>query len=71
MHQELIKQTALFITQMCNKMAEDDVPHNVAFIRGPPLRYDPTSPAPNDDYVVRVYVWPRRPPLGKRVSKRL
>jgi len=65
-HESLIKQTALFMTQMCNKLAEDDVPHNVAFIRGSPLRYDPTSPAPNDDYVVRVYLWPRRPTLGKR-----
>ena len=58
----------MFVAKMCSKMAEDDVPHNVAFVRGKPLRHAPNSLSDSDDYPVRVYIWPRRPTLGARVS---
>ena len=58
----------MFVAKMCSKMAEDDVPHNVAFVRGKPLRHAPNSLSDSDEYPVRVYIWPRRPTLGSRVS---
>ena len=66
---DTIKEAAMFVARMCNKMSEDDVPHNVAFIRGKPLRYSSTSLTSSDEYIVRLYIWPRRPTLGARVRK--
>ena len=58
----------MFVARMCKKFSDDDIPHNVAFIRGKPLRYNASSLTTNDDYIVRLYVWPRRPTLGIRVG---
>ena len=58
----------MFVAKMCSKMAEDDVPHNVAFVRGKPVRHSMNSLSDSDEYPIRVYIWPRRPTLGARVS---
>jgi len=68
--EKTIKKCSMFVAKMCSKMAEDDVPHNVAFVRGKPLRHAPNSLSDSDEYPVRVYIWPRRPTLGARVSYR-
>lgn len=58
----------MFVAKMCSKMAEDDVPHNVAFVRGKPVRHSTNSLSDSNEYPIRVYIWPRRPTLGARVN---
>ena len=48
---------------LCEKLADDNMAHNIAFIRGKRLNHEIDS----DEFVLRVYIWPRRPTLGSRV----
>ena len=57
-------KVAQFVTVLCEKLADDNMAHNVAFIRGKDLNHE----IDNDEYIVRVYIWPRRPLLGVKVA---
>lgn len=56
-------KVAQFTTVLCERMADDNMAHNVAFIRGKQLNRG----IDNDEYIIRVYIWPRRPLLGVKV----
>ena len=57
------QKVSQFVTVLCERFADDNVAHNVAFIRGKHLNHE----IDNDEYILRVYIWPRRPLLGVKV----
>lgn len=58
-----IAKVGQFVSVLCEKLADDNMAHNIAFIRGKRLNHEIDS----DEFVLRVYIWPRRPTLGSRV----
>jgi len=51
------------VATLTNNWAKANMAHNVALIRGKHLHHE----IDNDEFVLRVYIWPRRPTLGERV----
>merc|ERR1712210_116883 len=60
-----LEQVAEFVATLTDKWAKANMAHNVALIRGKHLHHE----IDNDEFVLRVYIWPRRPTLGERNFK--